>query len=102
MAYKVIKDQKIPDSNIIYMTYNNIADNKDNPHQGDIYNWPTADNCYSSDDEMDYTGDKCTADIFLAVLKGDSTGTTGGGPVLKSDANSTVFIFYSGASAGEG
>jgi len=31
--------------------------------------------------------------MFLAVLKGDSA-TTGGKPVLKSDSNSKVFVYY--------
>ena len=41
-----------------------------------------------------------TKDTFLAVLKGDSA--TAGGPVLGSNENSTVFIFYSGPASQPG
>ena len=41
-----------------------------------------------------------TAAKFLAVLKGD--GATAGGPVLASNENSTVFIFYSGPASQKG
>ena len=94
MAYMVSQKQKVPDSNIIYMSYNNIATNKRNPIQGDVFNWPTAPNCYNAD-QFDYQGDNVTAAKFLGVLKGDTNAA--GGPVLKSNSDSTVFIFYSGA-----
>ena len=39
-----------------------------------------------------------TAEKFLAVLKGDDS--TAGGPVLQSNKDSTVFVFYSGVGYG--
>ena len=65
-----------------------------NPVQGDLFNWPTAPNSYNAD-QFDYTGDNVTPDHFLAVLKGDDNASDGG-PVLKSNNSSKVFIFYSG------
>ena len=41
-----------------------------------------------------------TAEKFVAILKGDSN--LAGGPVLKSNSNSTVFIFYSGRASRPG
>ena len=41
-----------------------------------------------------------TKDTFLAVLKGDAAAA--GGPVLGSNENSTVFIFYSGPASKAG
>lgn len=76
------------------MAYNNIADNHNNPVQGDIFNWPTAPNAYNAD-QFDYQGDDVTAEKFLAVLRGD-TNTAGSSSVLASNSASRVFIFYSG------
>ena len=50
--------------------------------------------------QFDYEGDSVTKDKFIAILKGDSA--TAGGPVLGSDENSKVFIFFSGPASAAG
>ena len=93
-AYGIIQQQGIPDSNIIFMTTNNMADNQSNPIQGNLFNWPTAANSYNAS-QIDYSGENVTAAHFLAVLKGDDNASDGG-PVLKSNSQSKIFVFYSG------
>eukprot|EP00351_Strombidinopsis_sp_SopsisLIS2011_P002187 CAMPEP_0116881678 /NCGR_PEP_ID=MMETSP0463-20121206/13756_1 /TAXON_ID=181622 /ORGANISM="Strombidinopsis sp, Strain SopsisLIS2011" /LENGTH=77 /DNA_ID=CAMNT_0004533795 /DNA_START=43 /DNA_END=273 /DNA_ORIENTATION=+ len=43
--------------------------------------------------KVDYSGKENTPENFIAVLTGDSK-TTGGLPVLKSDSNSKVFVYF--------
>merc|ERR1719203_109670 len=83
-AYKILSDNGIPDSNIITMLYDDVADSRNNPFPGELYNKPGKDavevykNC-----KKDYTGQSVTAEMFLAVLTGDAS-KTNGGPVLTS------------------
>ena len=101
MAYSIIKKNGIPDSNIIYMTPDTIATDVSNPKQGTIYNWPTGPNAYTGEG-MDYTGTDVTKANFIGVLKGDTAAVTAGKPVLQTDANSKIFLFYSGGFAQPG
>ena len=87
------------DDNNIYMAANDIADDPSNPYQGQIYNWPTSRNGWNQV-QFDYEGDQVTKERFLAILKGDATAA--GGPVLGSDENSTVFVFFSGPASEAG
>jgi legumain len=57
-----------------------------------LFNSPTGDNVYNSL-QINYRGKDVNKETFLAVLKGDKE--TAGGPVLESNAQSKVFIFYS-------
>ena len=81
------------------MAYNDIADNSLNPVKNDIFNWPDGPNCYN-DAQLDYRGEEVTAANFLSVLKGEKDRATG--PVLQTNENSTVFIFYSGGGHADG
>ena len=91
-AYQIMKKNGIPESNIILMSYDDIAQNRSNPFPGQIFNQPNGENVYFQDD-ITYSGTEVNATNFLAVLKGDSA-TTGGKPVLQSNSNSKVFIYY--------
>ena len=91
-AYQIMKKNGIPESNIILMSYDDIAQNYRNPFPGQIFNQPDGENVYFQKD-ISYSGRDVTAENFLAVLKGDST-TTGGKPVLKSTSKSKVFVYY--------
>ena len=91
-AYKIMKDNGIPEDQIILMVYDDIASNFRNPYKGQIFNSPTGPNVYDQT-TISYSGTEVNKDNFLAVLMGDSA-TTGGKPVLQSDANSKVFIYY--------
>ena len=90
-AYQILKNNGVPESNIILMSYDDIARSGSNPYPGQIFNKPDGENVYFQDD-ISYSGRDVTAEKFLAVLKGDEA--TAGGPVLKSTAESKVFVYF--------
>jgi legumain len=90
-AYTILKGQGIPADQIVYMAYDDIADSPSNPVPGQLFNKTDGPNVYDAS-VVDYKGTDVTAEKFLAVLTGDAA--TAGGKVLKSDANSKVFIYY--------
>jgi legumain len=90
-AYQIMKKNGIPEEQIILMSYDDIAQNYRNPLKGQIFNHPNGENVYFQSD-ISYSGAQVTTENFLAVLKGDAA--TAGGPVLKSDSNSKVFVYF--------
>ena len=92
-ARQLLAKNGIPEDQIIYMAYDDVADSSMNPFKGQLFNKKDGENVYDHD-SIDYTGADVTADNFYAVLKGDSE-ATGGLPVLGSDSNSKVFVFFS-------
>jgi legumain len=84
----------IPRNQIIHLAFDDVAGNTQNPFPGKLYNKPDPNgsgrNVYSSK-EIDYKGKNATASNFYKVLLGD---TSAPGPVLKSNKNSRVFVYY--------
>jgi len=85
----------IPRDQIIHLAYDDVAENRSNPFKGQLFNKPTASgvagvNVYDQS-EIDYSGAEVNKSNFLKVLLGDDTAT---GPVLKSDENSKVFVYF--------
>jgi len=100
-AYQTLHGHGIPNSNIITLFYDDIANSPQNPYPGQMFNKPTdADtpgvdvyaNC-----QKDYTGNDVTAQNFLYVITGNASAVSGAGDgkVLKSGPNDNVFIFFS-------
>jgi legumain len=81
----------IPKENIIYMAYDDVANNSSNPFPGQLFNKTNGSNVYDAS-AVDYKGNDVTAEKFLAVLTGDAA--TAGGKVLKSTEESNVFVYY--------
>jgi legumain len=96
-SYKIVNKFGIPDSNVIVMQYDDIANDPQNPFPGQIFNKPTAAGTPGVDVyagcKKDYTGAAVTPDMFVAVMTGDAS-KTGGRPVLKSGPSDRVFIFF--------
>lgn len=90
-AYQILIGQGLLPEQIIYMAYDDIANNASNPLPGQLFNRTNGPNVYDAS-VVDYKGTYVTADKFLAVLTGDEA--TAGGKVLKSNENSKVFIYY--------
>jgi len=95
-AYQILHKNGIPDSNIIVMMYDDIANNSQNPYKGNIINKPNGPNVYPGVPK-DYTGSTVTAKNFLAVLNGDEDTVRGQGTgrVLKSGPEDNVFVYFS-------
>jgi len=96
-SYQIVHKFGIPDSRVIVMQYDDLANYPQNPYPGKIFNKPTAAGTAGVDVyagcKKDYTGAAVTPDMFVAVLTGDAT-KTGGRPVLKSGPNDRVFVFF--------
>jgi legumain len=98
-AYKVLSRGGVPDSNIVVMVYNDIADNPENPRPGTLINHPSGEDVYSGM-PLDYTKDNVNADIFLAVLSGNHSALPDNGPhatgkTINAGPNDRIFVFYS-------
>ena len=93
-AAKVHLAAGVPRSQIIHMAYDDIANNYRNPFPGQIFNQPDPSgpgvNVYDASD-LDYTGNNVNKANFFKVLLGDSSAP---GPVLKSNSDSRVFVYY--------
>lgn len=87
-AYQIMKTQGIPEDQIILLSYDDVASATQNPFKGQLFNKPDGEDVYAGCN-IDYRGDDVTPETFMNVLKG-----TGSGKVLKSDANSKVFINF--------
>lgn len=98
-AYKLLLANGIPAENIIVFAKDDIANSRQNPFPGKIFNKP-ADN---EDGDVyaglviDYKGNDVTPANFLNVLLGDKDALSeiGSGRVLESTSNDNVFIYFS-------
>ncbi|KAG8296251.1 hypothetical protein J6590_060920 [Homalodisca vitripennis] len=96
-AYQIFHRHGIPDSNIIVMMYDDLADNRMNPKKGVVINKPNGPNLYPGV-LKDYTRGEVKPENFLNVLTGDSElmKGVGSGKVLRSGPNDHVFVYFSG------
>merc|ERR1712223_875586 len=92
-AYQIVHKHGIPDENIIVMMYDDIANNKENPKKGEIFNKPNGTDVYKGVPK-DYTGKNVTANNFIDILKGKRM-NYGSGKTLKSGPNDHVFVYFS-------
>jgi len=91
-AYQLMKKKGIPESNIILLAYDDIANNRENPFKGKLFNKPDPhgpgvdvyEGC-----NIDYKGRQVTPTNFVNVLTGK-----GDGKVLKSTADDHVFVTF--------
>jgi len=88
-AYQILRKGGFPESNIITMMYDDIANSEENPVKGNIINRPGGPNVYIGTDNIDYTGHECTADNVIGVLNGTASGKT-----LGSGPNDDVFFYF--------
>jgi legumain len=89
-AYQIAKKNGIPESNIILLAYDDIADNSENPFPGKIFNKPDGPDVYEGC-KISYRGRDVNRENFIKVLTGDASAP---GPVLKSSASDRVFVYF--------
>jgi glycosylphosphatidylinositol transamidase (GPIT) subunit GPI8 len=98
-AYHLLAGNGVPESNIITMLYDDVANSTDNPFPFQLFNRPSGGDpgvdvyagCKKS-----YTGASVTAANVLAVLTGNASAVSGGGSgeVLNSTADDDVFFAF--------
>jgi len=100
-AVKLLRSKGIPDSNIISLSWDDVANDSENPFPGKLFNKPTEQGVEGvdvyADCQIDYRNPDVTPDLFLAILEGnkDFVPPSGKkGKVLESTENDRVFIFF--------
>lgn len=97
-AYKLLRENGIPEQNIILFTYDDIAHNRLNPIRGKVFNKPDPNgpgvDVYAQA-KIDYKGNNVSSKVFLDVLTGNKEGVKGKGTerVLNSGPNDNVFVY---------
>ncbi|XP_030630733.1 legumain-like [Chanos chanos] len=91
-AYQIVHKTGIPDEQIVVMMYDDIVDNIQNPHKGEIINIPDGPNVYKGV-LKDYTGKDVSSENFLAILSGNKQ--NGLRKVIKSGKKDTIFVYLS-------
>eukprot|EP00238_Polyblepharides_amylifera_P010344 CAMPEP_0196595490 /NCGR_PEP_ID=MMETSP1081-20130531/81263_1 /TAXON_ID=36882 /ORGANISM="Pyramimonas amylifera, Strain CCMP720" /LENGTH=591 /DNA_ID=CAMNT_0041920085 /DNA_START=129 /DNA_END=1904 /DNA_ORIENTATION=+ len=94
-AYQLLHKHGISPERMVVMHFDDIAYNRENPHQGVVINNPKSENVYQGVPK-DYVGNDVNAETFLAVLAGDSEAVAGkgSGKVIASGPNDKVFVYY--------
>jgi len=94
-AYQILKNNGVPDENIITFMYDDIANSTENPTKGIIINHPNGNDVYAGV-KIDYVGDDVNPKNFLNVITGNARAMKGigSGKVLKSGPNDHVFINF--------
>jgi len=94
-AYQILHKNNIPDSNIVVMMYDDLAQNTQNPTKGVIINHPNGMDVYKGVPH-DYIGKTVTPKNFMNVLLGkkDEMKGIGSGKVLESGPDDNVFVYF--------
>eukprot|EP01083_Nonionella_stella_P241001 841946_1 len=94
-SYQILtKMGGFPADKVIVMMYNDVVNSSSNPFPGQLFNEPGGQDIYG-DIIVSYSGEQVTAKNFLNVIQGIKEGDTKDGPVLESNADDHVFIYYS-------
>jgi len=85
----------IPEDHIILMSFDDVANDSENPFPGQLFNKPNGPDVYKGC-KADYKGNDVTPANFLNIIKGDAAAMKGigNGKVLKSTKDSRVFINF--------
>ena len=93
-SYQVAKSKGVPESNIIVMAYDDIANNSRNPVPGQLFNKPSKVGDAGFDVyegcNIDYKGADVNSDNIVKVMTG-----TASGKKLESTSEDNVFVFFS-------
>ncbi|KAI1283175.1 Legumain [Halotydeus destructor] len=92
-AYQILTGHGIPESQIVVMHYDDIANNEENPVKGNVINRPDGPNVYTGVPK-DYVGDDVTPDNALKALRGDKGLAAAGKKVIQSTEKDHIFIYF--------
>ena len=97
-AYQVLIKGGYAADQIITLAVDDIAHNSENPFPGKMFNKPTPAGTPGVDVyagcQIDYKGKSVTPTTFTKVLTGDATGLGENAKVLRSNAQSRVFVNF--------
>mmetsp|Transcript_89049 Transcript_89049/g.157742 ORF Transcript_89049/g.157742 Transcript_89049/m.157742 type:complete len:491 (+) Transcript_89049:91-1563(+) len=93
-AYHVMRKSGIPPSNIILMMEDDAANSNENKLKGTLFNKLNGTTDVYKGCQVDYRGKQVTAELFLNVITGNTSGVPAGGKVLKSTASDRVFLNF--------
>ncbi len=100
--YHILKQNGIPDSNIILMLADDVACNPRNSFPAQVFNNQNKQlNLYGEDIEVDYRGYEVTVENFLRVLLDRHEKNVPWNKRLKTDENSNILIVMSGHGGNE-
>ncbi|XP_005092927.1 legumain-like [Aplysia californica] len=95
-AYDTLRNNSIPKENIVYMSYDDVANDPENPVKGNIVNVAGGPNLYPRC-KPDYRRKEVTPEVFLKVLTGDKEGVKEligrDGKVIASGPDDHVFVY---------
>ncbi|XP_005095350.1 legumain [Aplysia californica] len=95
-AYDTLRNNSIPKENIVYMSYDDVANDPENPVKGNIVNVAGGPNLYPGC-KADYRKEEVTPEVFLKVLTGDKEGVKKligrDGKVIASGPDDHVFVY---------
>lgn len=94
-AYQIMRKFGIPESNIVTMMYDDVANNRENPIKGTLINRPGGQDVYQGV-VKDYVGKDVTPDNFIKVLTGNAAAMKGigSGKVIASGPDDHVFVNF--------
>lgn len=94
-AYQILKQRGYDEDKIVMIAYDDVADDKENPFPGKLFNKPTEEGDAGFDVydgcNIDYKGNDATKETFYSVLTGDAAA---GGKVLTSTKDDDVFVYF--------
>lgn len=100
--YHIVKQQGIPDSNIILMLADDMACNPRNSFPAQVFNNQNQQiNLYGEDVEVDYRGYEVTVENFLRVLTDRHEPEVPVNKRLMTDEESNILIYMSGHGGNE-
>ncbi|KAF7246423.1 hypothetical protein EG68_09566 [Paragonimus skrjabini miyazakii] len=92
-AYQILTGLGIPKENIITFMYDDIANNRNNPYPGKIFNDYNHKDVYAGV-QIDYKGKDVNSKMFMRVMKGDEQLKAAGKKVLQSGPQDNVFVYF--------
>uniref|UniRef100_A0A0A9YP53 Legumain n=2 Tax=Lygus hesperus TaxID=30085 RepID=A0A0A9YP53_LYGHE len=96
-SYHLMIAQGIQADRIVVMMYDDVANDKQNPWPGKLFNKPNGTDVYAGV-KIDYRGKDVSPPNSLNVLKGNKTAMKGigTGRVIESDDSNIIFVYFSG------
>ncbi|MES1916695.1 MAG: hypothetical protein MHM6MM_008492 [Cercozoa sp. M6MM] len=96
-VYHILREQGVPDSQIILMLADDMPCNPRNDAPGAVFASPDRlTNLYHRDVEVDYRGDEVTVENVLRVLTGRHPANTPARKRLDTDGNANVLLYMTG------